>query len=244
MDSYCPYTYLIGWSKQKKYYYGVRYASNCSPADLWVKYFTSSNKVKSLLSDYGNPDIKQVRKTFLLKEQAIKWETKVLKRMNVVLREDFLNENDAPAPPINNRIMSALTKAKISATHKGKPKSEGHKQKLREVRANQTNIGMRGKTHTKETIKKIKLARAKQVITLETRLKMSMAQKGDKHPNFGKTRSLEIRQKIKLARAKQVNTRKGKIMPVLTCPYCLKKGKAKMKKNHFENCIKFIGESK
>ncbi len=25
--NHIPYTYLIGWSKHKKYYYGVRYAN-------------------------------------------------------------------------------------------------------------------------------------------------------------------------------------------------------------------------
>jgi hypothetical protein len=30
-----PYTYLIGWSNQNKYYYGVRYAKDCHPNDFW-----------------------------------------------------------------------------------------------------------------------------------------------------------------------------------------------------------------
>jgi len=30
------YTYLIGWSKLKKYYYGVRFAKKSNPKDLWV----------------------------------------------------------------------------------------------------------------------------------------------------------------------------------------------------------------
>jgi hypothetical protein len=39
------YTYLIGWSKLDKWYYGVRYASNCNPDELWVKYKTSSKQL-------------------------------------------------------------------------------------------------------------------------------------------------------------------------------------------------------
>ena len=31
-----PYTYLIGWKDQEKYYYGVRFAKGCEPKDLWV----------------------------------------------------------------------------------------------------------------------------------------------------------------------------------------------------------------
>ena len=59
-----PYTYLIGWSKLNKYYYGVRYAKNCHPSDLWTKYFTSSKYVKQFREENGEPDIIEIRKTF------------------------------------------------------------------------------------------------------------------------------------------------------------------------------------
>ena len=108
-----PYTYLVGWSKHEKYYYGVRYAVDCNPTDLWQKYFTSSTKVKQLRKVLGEPDIIQVRKTFNTREQARTWETKVLKKMKVMLREDFLNEHDNPSPPINDRIMTQETKDKM-----------------------------------------------------------------------------------------------------------------------------------
>ena len=147
-----PYTYLIGWSTQQKYYYGVRYAIDCNPTDLWAKYFTSSPTVKAMRLIYGEPDVRQIRKIFTDKQAARLWETKVLRRMKVIRREEFLNKNDAPAPPINNRIMSDSTKEKISAANKSKPKSEEHKQKIRE-------------------------ARAKQITTDETKQKMSMQRK-------------------------------------------------------------------
>jgi hypothetical protein len=101
-----PYTYLIGWSTQQKYYYGVRYAIDCNPTDLWAKYFTSSPTVKAMRLIYGEPDVRQIRKIFTDKQAARLWETKVLRRMKVIRREEFLNNNDATAPPIKNRIMS------------------------------------------------------------------------------------------------------------------------------------------
>lgn len=52
-----PYTYLIGWSNQNKWYYGVRTAKNCHPGDLWTTYFTSSKYVKQFITQYGEPDI-------------------------------------------------------------------------------------------------------------------------------------------------------------------------------------------
>ena len=171
-----PYTYLIGWSVQQKYYYGVRYAVDCNPADLWVKYFTSSPTVKAMRLIYGEPDVRQIRKIFIDKQSARLWETKVLRRMKVIRREEFLNKNDAPAPPINNRIMLDSTKEKISLSNKGKPKSKEHKQKIKEARAKQVNT-RKGQKHTESAKQKIKEARAKQITTDETKQKMSIQQK-------------------------------------------------------------------
>jgi len=95
-----PYTYLIGWSKYNKYYYGVRYAKDCNPNDLWVIYFTSSEYVKQFRKLYGEPDIIEIRKTFESIEKAKIWEEKVLKKMNVILDEKWLNKNDRLAPPL------------------------------------------------------------------------------------------------------------------------------------------------
>lgn len=115
-----PYTYLIGWKKLNLYYYGVRYATDCHPSDLFVTYFTSSSLVKLHIDIYGNPDIIQIRKTFKSKEDACKWETKVLKRLNAVNRLDFLNKTDRPAPPIITKEIMANT----LVTVKGESRSD------------------------------------------------------------------------------------------------------------------------
>jgi hypothetical protein len=196
--TYQPYTYLIGWTDQQKYYYGVRYAKNCSPGDFWTKYFTSSPAVLSMRLLHGDPDIRQIRKMFSNREQARQWETRVLTRMKVVVREDFLNKNNAPAPPINNRVMSADTKEKIGSSNRGKPKSEAHKQKIRVARAKQVNT-RKGIPVSEETKQKIREARAKQITTDETRKKMSESRKGEKHWTYGKPRSEETKQKIREA---------------------------------------------
>jgi hypothetical protein len=94
-----PYTYLIGWSCHALYYYGVRYAKNCNPNDLFVTYFTSSNVVKNKINELGMPDIIRVRKTFKNSYKAKIWESKVLRRIKAVSRIDFLNRNDKLAPP-------------------------------------------------------------------------------------------------------------------------------------------------
>lgn len=57
MNIYTPYTYHIAWTSIDKHYYGVRYAKNCHPSDLWQTYFTSSKHVKNTRERYGEPDI-------------------------------------------------------------------------------------------------------------------------------------------------------------------------------------------
>ena len=89
-----PYTYLIGWAEQGKYYYGVRYSKDCNPSDLWTKYFTSSKHVHAFREQYGEPDVIQVRKTFETRDEAIKHEHKVLRRLGCVAREDFLTRTE------------------------------------------------------------------------------------------------------------------------------------------------------
>lgn len=78
-----PYTYLIGWSSLDLYYYGRRTAHGCNPSDLFESYFTSSKSVKSYMEQYGTPDIIIVRQTFEDPADCIKWECKVLHRLDV-----------------------------------------------------------------------------------------------------------------------------------------------------------------
>lgn len=99
------YTYLIGWSQQNKWYYGVRYAKGCKPSELWRTYFTSSQYVTLFRKRFGEPDIIQIRKTFTCKNKAILWENKVLKRMNVICDEKWLNRtNNLAIRNGNNRV--------------------------------------------------------------------------------------------------------------------------------------------
>lgn len=151
MGIYTPYTYLIGWSKHNKWYYGVRYAKECHPNDLWVTYFTSSKYVKNFRKLHGEPDVIEIRKTFNDPIKAKEWEEKVLRKLNVIKEERFLNKNvngrflkEGPQSKehINKRIKAGLetkrkngpyhlseeTKLKISISTKGisKPFSDEH----------------------------------------------------------------------------------------------------------------------
>jgi len=94
-DEYCPYTYLIGWSKLDKWYYGSEsgITKNANPKNLWTTYYTSSKYVKSFREIYGDPDVITVRKTFQTREAALAWEYTVLRRLKVTKTDKWLNKS-------------------------------------------------------------------------------------------------------------------------------------------------------
>ena len=157
MNIYVPYTYLIGWTKQNKWYYGVRYARNCNPQDLWKNYFTSSKYVKKFREEHGEPDVIEIRKIFKDSNSAILWETKVIKRMNMVESNIWLNKWDnqngtfynkgpmsedhkiAISKSNKNRIFTDEHRKKMSLAASKRKRSEDHIQKLHEGRRRSTN---------------------------------------------------------------------------------------------------------
>jgi len=95
MHIYTPYTYLIGWSKHNKFYYGRRTAKNCHPEEFWKRYFTSSDYVTGFRIQFGEPDIIQIRRTFPNNPDACKlWECRVLERIDAQNNPSFLNERN------------------------------------------------------------------------------------------------------------------------------------------------------
>lgn len=142
-----PYTYLIGWSKYSKYYYGVRYARKCTPKDLWVTYFTSSNIVKDLRAQYGDPDVVQVRRTFEDRNKAIIWEEKVLRRLKVLQNDKWINQNIAGAINVSTQSIEHINK---------RTQNRKHNPRQREIallalqKAVQTNTGKKQSEETQQ----------------------------------------------------------------------------------------------
>ena len=132
---YIPYTYLIGWSKHNIWYYGCEYGENtktANPSNLWSIYFTSSKKVKNFRNEYGEPDIIQIRKIFKTKEKTVLWESKVLTRMNVIHKHNWLNATNNKAI-INSKESLRIIAYKTSKKLKGKPKPKESSEKRRET---------------------------------------------------------------------------------------------------------------
>lgn len=158
-----PYTYIIGWSKQEIYYYGVQFGKSANPENLWKTYFTSSRNVKRFVKNYGDPDIIEIRKTFSSPSKAREWETKVIQRMGLVENKKWLNKTDntskfyfeGPRGPRSKEHTEKLRKS-----HIGKKITEEHKEKLHTGRRNTKNtaehnaaLSFKGKKHTEETKK-------------------------------------------------------------------------------------------
>ena len=191
-----PFTYLLKHLPTNKYYYGVRFKKNCNPNDLWTKYFTSSKKVKGLIRKYGKKSFQfEIRKTFKTAKQAMNWEHKVLRRMKVIYRNDFLNQTD-------NKSIDPKTTIKANTGRKGY---------------------WLGKTFSKETRKKISISKKGKnnprygvIVSKETREKRSKTLKqryknpNNIHPWLGKKHKSKTIKKIRLANIGKNNPMYGK----------------------------------
>ncbi len=167
-----PFTYLIGWKRLNTFYYGVRYCPSAAPSTLWTTYFTSSKRVKEFRKQHGEPDVVQVRRTFKTPTQARKWELTVIRRLKMVLRQDFLNQTDRPAPSFKGRKHTQSAKSKVSALHSGRKLSEEHKRKISQSHT--------GKCLSDEHKEKLREAGKNQRQSLETREKRKASLKGKK----------------------------------------------------------------
>jgi hypothetical protein len=158
---YTPYCYLIGWTKQNKYYYGVRYAedskclydSGCHPDDLWVTYYTSSEYVAEMRKKYGEPDVIKIRRIFSCKKDALNWENKVIIRIGAVQNLKWLNKRSSSAI-----LMDDIVKDKIRKGNTGKIQTIESRTKISKTRLE------RKIKHTIETKEKLSKLRGDKII--------------------------------------------------------------------------------
>lgn len=208
------YTYLIGWSKLNRWYYGVRYAKDAHPNELWTRYFTSSRVVEHFAKINGDPDVIEIRKTFDSPVKARLWESKVLTRMNVSSDSRFLNvtANAAPISPSElPKEIEAIRRSKISSSHKG---------------------GNRRYKSQKESYPDS----AKSIISQKAKDRWSNANKevlSEKMKQGWKNMSQESEAARKESWKKAYDSK-----PLLECPHCSKTGKNRsaMSRWHFDNC--------
>lgn len=173
-----PYTYLIKHKPTGQVYYGVRTANKLDPInDLWQEYFTSSKKIHALIEETGKDSFDvEIRREFDTVEEAVAWEIRVLQRCRVLEDSRWLNANIAGHIPATEEV-----RAKISAFHKDKPKTNEHRdkiaaaitgikreprdsdyrKKMSEIKSGSGNA-MFGKKHSAETLAKMRAKRKEQ----------------------------------------------------------------------------------
>lgn len=232
-----PYTYLVTFvdpgTWEVKVYYGVRYAHNCDPSDLFTTYFTSSIYVKDLILKHGLQCFSsQVRRTFSTREEALQWEQKVLRRMKVLRRDDFINkavgmgvptlygeDNPSSRPEVRAKISLSKVGKKYSDEHRanisraltGRSLSPEHRKKNSDtLRRNLLTYGptMKGRHHSTETCRKIGIASSQRTHSSEVKAKIA-------NSNKGKVRSGETRRRLSLS-----HLGNKVVMPVASCKVC------------------------
>jgi hypothetical protein len=198
-----PYTYLIKHRPTGQVYYGVRSANKVNPhEDLWNDYYTSSPRVQRLIEETGKESFDvEIRRVFETKEQAVAWETKVLRRCKVLHDPKWINQNVS-----GYIIPTEESNKKISDFHKDKPKTDDHKRNL--------SLSQKGKPKKstayqskeyRENMSKLKTGEGNGMYgrgcTAERAANISAAKKGKPAANKGKPMSEEQKAKIRATKA-------------------------------------------
>lgn len=90
-----PFTYILKFKPTNQWYYGVRWAKGCSPADLWTTYFSSSAHIKNLIKQFGQDSFEfRISKTFTNKSQATEHERRFLLKVAAAKNGAFINKRN------------------------------------------------------------------------------------------------------------------------------------------------------
>jgi len=197
-----PYTYLIGWSKHNKWYYGSRSSKYCHPSEFWKTYFTSSKYVNSFRIRFGEPDVIQIRKTFTKSHDCLIWEHKVLRRIKADVSNLFLNENIGSSKFNTANKAPAKTKEGIKI---GLVSLDDNRWKTGEIVGLQKNVPNKSGAKLKET-RKIKYWSSTSDISKENNRKAALKWHSDPNKNKKHREALQS-QDYKLKQSKK-NDRK------------------------------------
>lgn len=128
--SWKAYTYFVRCIPTGECYYGVKWASKADPSRFWVDYFTSSKLVKERIHQYGKDAFHaEERRVFDSKEEALRWEARVLTRLKAAQRPDYLNRTNGnenwfntggwEMPEPNRKNLSDKMKGRLPVTKDG-----------------------------------------------------------------------------------------------------------------------------
>jgi hypothetical protein len=142
------YVYLVTNKLTGQFYYGYRYRNQTlgiNPEnDLWITYFTSSNRIKNDIKKYSKEVF--VANIIYRNSDSVKcWQQE-----QIIIRQNWGNslllngkyhDPDNPEIEIYRRVnlLSESTRQKMSIASKGRPKATEHKKKI--ALANTGNVG-------------------------------------------------------------------------------------------------------
>lgn len=132
------YVYRITNKITGEFYHGYRYRNQTlgiePENDIWVRYFTSSNRIKKDLKRYGKESF-NVEIIYKNPDSVKCWQQE-----QIAIQQDWGNPlllNGKYHDPTSNvevyrriNFLTEETKQKMSAAAKGRPKSEEHKRKI------------------------------------------------------------------------------------------------------------------
>jgi hypothetical protein len=181
---YQPYTYLIGWTKHDKWYYGAEYGKLhkiANPINLWTTYFTSSPEVEKFREEFGEPDVIKIRRVFKTSEETVAWESKLLYRIKAAENSKWLNRRNGNIGWYNKGGYNLQEKEKERRRGSGngffgKKHTEEQKEKWRNDRK-----GKKKPPVSEETKRKLSEAwKTRAPVSEETKRKISESRRGQK----------------------------------------------------------------
>lgn len=193
-----PFTYLIGWSATKKFYYGVRWAKDSNPDRLWIDYKTSSKYVKRYFLENGDPDIIQVRKRFNTAQEARNFEERVLIRLNA---RDPFGPNSKWLNRTTNKSIYYETPYERTADLREQLRVKAKTRTVSEETRRKLSVIGKGRRHSEETKRKIGDGNRGKVMSPESVAKGIAARKDTTPYWLGKRRSPETSKKLSQYRA-------------------------------------------
>lgn len=175
-----PYTYYLYHIPTRLKYYGSQYGKGSDPIELWVTYFTSSKKVKALISQYGKDSfIVKIRKIFDTRESALRWEATFLSKIDARNRADWLNQHNGDGK-FYCKGHTDDTKKKLRRINLGKTMSEDTKKKI-SIKGLGKKLPFRVRGKRSDTTKeKIRKANIGQIRSNAAKMNMSVAAKNRK----------------------------------------------------------------
>lgn len=245
MSDRTPYTYFVLHIPTGLKYYGSKYGKGSNPNTFWKPngYFTSSEKVKKLIENYGADSFRsEVRKVFDTPDEALSYEYKFLKRVGALNKSDWLNENLGGE---KFRNVGPASEKALESQRKKKQTPEGNAKR---------SASLKGRFISEETKKLMSLAQLNRSREKEEKRRNKIREKaiGREHDDATKLKLSKIvsqtrwinngseQKKVifsELSYYLDSGWKHGRILKVISCPHCGATGvKHNIVRRHFDRC--------